>query len=119
MPSTLDISLFTGKLQYYFKRSFLFIVIVQSTVSVHPRHLCTSFWTTTNLASNCTLHAQVLFVMTVHPTKNTVYNTDVQIAAYVQLVPVCIMMKTAVYSVLQVMERNNYFIVDIRIVKDK
>ena len=60
MPSTLDISLFTGKLQYYFKRSFLFIVIVQSSVSVHPRHLCTSFWTTTNMASNCTLHAQVL-----------------------------------------------------------
>ena len=119
MPSTLDISLFTGKLQYYFKRSFLFIVIVQSSVSEHPRHLCTSFWTTTNMASNCTLHAQVLCVMTVHPTKNTVYNTDVQIAAYVQLVPVCIVMKAAVYSVLQVMGRNNYFIVDIHIVKDK
>ena len=57
--------------------------------------------------------------MTVHPTKNTVYNTDVQIAVYVQLVPVCIMMKAAVYSVLEVMGRNNYFIVDIRIVKDK
>ena len=118
MPSTLAISLFTGKLQYYFKRSFLFIVIVQSSVSVYPRHLCTSFWTTTNMASNCTLHAQVLCVMTVHPTKNT-DNTDVQIAAYVQLVPVCIMMKAAVYSVLEVMGRNNYFIVDIRIVKDK
>ena len=57
--------------------------------------------------------------MTVHPTKNSVYNTDVQIAAYVQLVPVCIVMKAAVYSVLQVMGRNNYFIVDIHIVKDK
>ena len=57
--------------------------------------------------------------MTVHPTKNTVYNTDVQIAAYVQLVPVCIVMKAAVYSVLQVMGRNNNFIVDIHIVKDK
>ena len=57
--------------------------------------------------------------MTVHPTKNTVYNTDVQIAAYVKLVPVCIVMKAAVYSVLQVMGRNNYFIVDIHIVKDK
>ena len=86
---------------------------------VLPRHLCTSFWTTTKLASVHALHAQVLCARTVHPTKNTVYDSYVQIAAYVQLVPTCILMNPAVYCVLQVMRRNNYFIVDIRILKRK
>ena len=55
--------------------------------------------------------------MTVHPTKNTVHQSIVQIAAYVQLVPTRVLMDPAVYRVLQVTRRNNYFIVDISIVK--
>ena len=55
--------------------------------------------------------------MTVHPAKNTVHQSIVQIAAYVQLVPTRVLMDPAVYRVLQVTRRNNYFIVDISIVK--
>ena len=55
--------------------------------------------------------------MTVHPTKNTVHQSIVQIAAYVQLVPTRVLMDPAVYRVLQVTRRNNYFILDISIVK--
>ena len=55
--------------------------------------------------------------MTEHPTKNTVHQSIVQIAAYVQLVPTRVLMDPAVYRVLQVTRRNNYFIVDISIVK--
>ena len=55
--------------------------------------------------------------MTVHPTKNTVHQSIVQIAAYVLLVPTRVLMDPAVYRVLQVTRRNNYFIVDISIVK--
>ena len=51
--------------------------------------------------------------MTVDPTKNTVLNAHAQIAAYVQLVPTCLPMKITVYSVLLVIRRNNYCIVDI------
>ena len=82
-----------------------------------PRHLCTSFWTTSKVASVHALHAQVLYAMTVHPTKNTVHQSIVQIAAYVQLVPTRVLMDPAVYRVLQVTRRNNYFIFDISIVK--
>ena len=82
-------------------------------MSVPPRHLCTSFWTVTKVAFVYALHAQVLCAMTVDPTKNTVLNAHVQIAAYVQLVPTCLPMKIAVYSVLLVIRRNNYCIVDI------
>ena len=55
--------------------------------------------------------------MTVQPAKNTVHQSIVQIAAYVQLVPTRVLMDPAVYRVLQVTRRNNYFIVDISIVK--
>ena len=55
--------------------------------------------------------------MTEHPTKNTVHQSIVQIAAYVQLVPTRVLMDPAVYRVLQVTRRNNHFIVDISIVK--
>ena len=55
--------------------------------------------------------------MTVHPAKNTVHQSIVQIAAYVQLVPTRVLMDPAVYRVLPVTRRNNYFIVDISIVK--
>ena len=55
--------------------------------------------------------------MTVQPAKNTVNQSFVQIAAYVQLVPTRVLMDPAVYRVLQVTRRNNYFIVDISIVK--
>ena len=55
--------------------------------------------------------------MTVHPAKNTVHQSIVQIAAYVQLVPTRVLMDPSVYRVLQVTRRNNYFIVDISIVK--
>ena len=55
--------------------------------------------------------------MTVHPAKNTVHQSIVQIAAYVQLGPTRVLMDPAVYRVLQVTRRNNYFIVDISIVK--
>ena len=82
-------------------------------MSVPPRHLCTSFWTVTKVAFVYALHAQVLCAMTVDPTKNTVLNAHVQIAAYVQLVPTCLPMKITVYSVLLVIRRNNYCIVDI------
>ena len=86
-------------------------------MSVPPRHLCTSFWTVTKVAFVYALHAQVLCAMTVDPTKNTVLNAHVQIAAYVQLVPTRVLMDPAVYRVLQVTRRNNYFIFDISIVK--
>ena len=77
-------------------------------MSVPPRHLCTSFWTVTKVAFVYALHAQVLCAMTVDPTKNTVLNAHVQIAAYVQLVLTCLPMKITVYSVLLVIRRNNY-----------
>ena len=86
-------------------------------MSVLPRHLCTSFWTTTKVSSVHALHAQVLCAMTVHPAKNTVHQSIVQIAAYVQLVPTRVLMDPAVYRVLQVTRRNNYFIFDISIVR--
>ena len=108
-----------GKITTLFSTWFFYSLSLpnQSSVSVLPRHLCTSFWTTTKVSSVHALHAQVLCAMTVHPAKNTVHQSIVQIAAYVQLVPTRVLMDPAVYRVLQVTRRNNYFIVDISIVK--
>lgn len=60
-----------------------------------------------------TLCAQVLCAMTVRLLKNTVSKLDVETAASVQLVPTRILMKTAAYSVLQVMRINTLIFVKV------
>ena len=49
-------------------------------MSVLPRHLCTSFWTTTQVTSDLVFHAQVLFATTVQPIKNKVFQLSVKTA---------------------------------------